>query len=315
MNRSFRWAALLLTLLAASVTLPAPASAQLGGLARKAKEAAKGKATDKVDESLYVPPPAPEFDDRTLEITEDNFAGLMAGLNAEVDYAKSAGAEYKAREKAYEQARKDFDAAMKEYDKRMDAYEACSERFRQAEDTAQAANERKTEALADMDDDEFEAYVEDLYQRGEAIARDVQAGKNDSETQRKSREYQAEVAAMQVEQSRRMAQVMSGMAAESQRKRTENPRLAAACGEEPERPVEPESVLGGPESVLADKGAEAAGLTLQQYAMMRERVLYWSDEDGMPSGMGYSEGEMTTLKAHKGDIATVVERMEKAQLR
>ena len=49
--------------------------------------------------------------------------------------------------------------------------------------------------------------------------------------------------------------------------------------------------------------------------MMRERVLYWSDEDGMPSGMGYSEGEMTTLKAHKGDIATVVERMEKAQLR
>jgi hypothetical protein len=313
MNRWIRRTALLLPLLTV-VLLPAPASAQLGGLARKAKEAAKGKAQDKVDESLYVAPPAPEFDDRVLEVTPERLTGLLAGLNAEVDFAKSAAAEYKARQDAYEKAEKDFDKAMKEYDKRTDTYEACRDKFQEAEDTAQAANERKTEALSEMDDDEFAAYVEDLARRGQEISRDVQAGKNDPETQRKQREYQAEVAAMQAEQNRRMAQVMSGMNAERERQRTESPRLVAACGEEPQRPEEPESVLGGPESVLADKGAEAAGLTRDQYAIMRERVLYWSDEDGMPSGMGYSEDEMATLKEHQGDIATVVERLEKAKL-
>lgn len=313
MNRWIRRTALLLPLLTV-VLLPVPASAQLGGLARKAKEAAKGKAQNKVDESLYVTPPAPEFDDRVLEITPDRLAALLSGLNAEADFAKSASAEYKARQDAYERARKDFDKAMKEYDKRTDTYEACRDKFQEAEDTAQAANERKTEALSDMDDDEFQAYVEDLARRGEQLAKDTQAGKNDPETQRKQREYQVEVAAMQAEQNRRMAQVMSGMNAERERQRTESPRLVAACGEEPKRPEEPESVLGGPEGVLADKGAEAAGLTRDQYAIMRERVLYWSDEDGMPSGMGFSEDEMATLKEHQGDIATVVERLDKAKL-
>lgn len=314
MNRSIRSAFLLLPLLVA-LALPSAAAAQLGGLARKAKEAAKGKAEAKVDEALYVPPPPPEFDDRVLEITGDNLPRLLAGLNAEAAYAKDASAEFKARQAAYERARKEYDAAMKEYDERMGTWEACAEKFRESERKASEANDAKVEkALSEMGTDEFEAYVEDLAVRGEALARDVQAGKNDPETQRRQREYQAEVAAMQAEQNRRMAQAMSGMAAEHERARTEDPRLIEACGEEPERPVEPESVLGGPEGVLADKGSEAAGMTRDQYAIMRERVLYWADEDGMPSGMGFSEGEMGTLSAHKDDIAAVVERLKKAKV-
>jgi len=80
------------------------------------------------------------------------------------------------------------------------------------------------------------------------------------------------------------------------------------------RPIEPQSELTGPEGVLAELGATTAELTPAQYAMMRERVLYWSRANGRPSGMGFSEGEMVVLTERKGDLEHVVERMRKAKI-
>ena len=310
MHRSIRRSAPLLALLAASLALPSTANAQLGGLARRAKKAVSAKA----EEAMYEPPPPPTFDDRLLEITEPRLAGFLEGLKVEAAFAGDAGREAEARTAAYDRATKQYEKAEKEYNAKVETWGACAERFRASEDTAKAANEARVEkALDEMGDDEFEAYVEDLATRGEEIARDAEAGKNDPVTQRRREAYVLEVVAMQTEQSRRAALAMSGMAAETHRAATEDPRLVAACGEEPEAPTPPES-FSGPEGVLADKGAAAAGLSLEQYAVMRERVLYWADEDGRPSGMGFSEAEMGLLTEKKDAIAQAVKVMRKAKV-
>jgi hypothetical protein len=314
MKRSILRSAPLLVLLAASLTLPVPADAQLGGLARKAKAAAKAKADDKVDEALYVPPPPPTFDDRLLEITEPRLAGMLEGLKAEAAFAKDASAKAAAEEAAYERAMKAYEKAEKEYNAKLESWGACVERFRASEEEAKAANEARVEkALDEMGDDEFATYVEDLALRGEAIARDAEAGKNDPATQRRREAYVLEAAAMQAEQVRRAALAMAGMAAESHRERTEDPRLVEACGKEPEPPIPPES-FSGPEGTLAREGAVAAGLNGDQYALMRERLLYWAREDGRPSGMGFSEAEMSTLTGKKDGIDEAVKKLRDAKV-
>ena len=314
MKGTIRRAAPLLALLLTTLTLPAAVDAQLGGLARKAKAAAKAKADGKVDEALYVAPPPPTFDDRVLEITEARLAGLLEGLKAEAASAKGAEAAYRAEVEAHDRAAKDYEKAEKEYDARREKYDACVESFRESEAKAREANEAKTQkALDEMGDEEFAAYVEDLAVRGQEIANEVQSGKNDPETQRRQKEYVAEVNAMQLEQSRRMALAMSGMAAETRRQSTEDPRLVEACGKEPEQPEEPAG-LTGPEGVLARKGAEAAGLSADAYAIMRERVLYWAGKDGRPSGMGFSEDEMGVLTGGKDAIDDAVKALRKAKV-
>ncbi len=308
------------TLLIGALTLliapPIPAAAQFGGLARRARDAAEQKAEKRVEEELpYQRLPAPEFDGRVLEVSGDRLDGLLRGLAAEVEFAAQAGAEYDAEVKAYEAAMAEHERAVEAYDAELDKYGECVERFDAREDKARAANDAKLQkAIEDMDDDEFEAYAEDLARRGEEIERDVEAGKRDDATLQRQREYMAEVAALQVEQSRRIQLALSGSLAEQHRSSTEEARLLAACGSEPERPAEMESSLTGPEGVLSRHGAQAAGLTGDQYAIMRERVLYWSSQDGRPTGMGFSDTEMSALAAHKEALERATRDMDDANV-
>ena len=55
---------------------------------------------------------------------------------------------------------------------------------------------------------------------------------------------------------------------------------------------------------LAARGEEIA----------RERVLYWADEDGRPSGMGFSVAEMGLLTDKKDAIAQAVKVMRRAKV-
>ncbi len=164
-----------------------------------------------------------------------------------------------------------------------------------------------------MDDEAFEAYVEDLARRGEAIARDVQAGKNDPETQRTQQAYRPRGRrhAGRAEPPLAVSDVRGG-GGEPTASATENPRLVAACGEEPEGPEAPLSPPG-PEGVLARKGAAAAGLTPNTTR---------SCASGCSTGptrtdalrMGFSVDEMAVLTGKKTRSPTRVKALRKAKV-
>lgn len=311
-----RISAMALSILVSAHVFPVPAEAQLGGLARRARAAVEGKAEEKIEDAIpFTPLPAPEFGDRLLEITDARLARMLGAFDAEINYSATAGREYRDRAKAHEDAMRDFEKALEAYDKKNDRYGSCADDFWAGEEEQSTENEARIDKpLEEMNSEEFETYVMDLAERGERIAEETEAGRNDPEFLKRREEYLAESQAMQVEQARRMQQVLAGQAAESRREATADPRLLEACGEAPVRPVQPQSELTGPEGMLVRIGAEAAELTVDQYALMRERILYWSIKDGRPSGMGYSDGEMGTLTERRGTLEHLVERMRKAKI-
>jgi hypothetical protein len=312
MSRSLVRAAFLLLVLAVQASLASPAAAQLGRLKKKVQQAAKGAVEAQLP---FTPAAAPEFDDRVLEITESLLDQLVKGFEAEVAFSKSAPGEYQDLVKAYERDQAAYEKAMERHDQASQKWDACATAFREKEATASAANEARVDkAYADMNDEELEAAMTKLAERGEKLAKDLEAGKNDPALQRQWEAYQRDVQIVTVEQQRRGLAAMSGVMAESRRARTEDPRLLEACGKEPERPVEPTSPLNGPEGVLATKGAQAAQLTPEQYAIMRERVLYWAEENQRPEGMGYTQGEIEILHQRADAVTHAISAMKKAKV-
>lgn len=309
MFRSARWAAPLLALV---LVLPDSASAQFGALKRKAAAAARDAVEDRMP---FTPMEAPEFNDRVLEINEDLLEQLLRGFEAEVAWVKDAGKEVDAQNRAHERAREEYERAQEAYGPASERWEACATEFRSREEAASAANQAKIDkAVEDMNDEEFEKYVEDLAKRGEAITRDLQAGKSDAATQKAFEDYQREIQILVLEQQRRGMLAMSAGMAEQRRGLTEDPRLEAACGKRPETPVAPSSDLNGPEGVLAARGAEAAGMTPEQYAIMRERVLYWWEQDQRPAGMGFTQEEIDLLAERASDVDDAFKDMKKAKV-
>lgn len=309
----------MLLLFALQVLSPDVSSAQLGGLTKKVKKAAEGEAAAAMP---FTPLPAPEFSDRVQEITADRLASLLKGFDAEVANVKTAKAEYEAWLANREKADAAYEAATKAYDAAYPKYSACRDKFMEAEQKASAANEAKfNKPLQEMDNAEFEKYVEDLARRGEVLARKTQAGAVDPVTQKEWEAYKKEVDALTKEQERRMKQAMAGYNAERERQRTADPRLVAACGEQPREPVRPGDAVTGPESILMEKGANAANLQgqdnsgpmiLARYSITKERVLHWVQSKQRPSGMGFSKDEIAVLEAQAKEVNDAVSRMKKA---
>jgi dsDNA-binding SOS-regulon protein len=292
---------------------PSPASSQLGGLVKKA---AKKAVEERVEAALpFTPKEAPEFNDRVLEIDDALVAQLLRGFDAEISYSKDASQEYKDQVAAHEQAMKDYERAREAYDGDNGRWQRCEEEFKAKEAQASEANEARIDkAVEDMNDEELEKLALDLATRGEKLARDLKAGRNDPATQRAWEEYQRDVQILTVEQQRRAMLAMSGAMAEQRRAVTEDPRLTEACGKKPESPTQPQTPLAGPEGILAARGSEAAGLTSEQYAIMRERVIYWWEQGRRPERMGYSEEEIQALEARWDEVNDVLGRMKKAKV-
>lgn len=294
-------AAVVLFLLAV-LLVPAPAQSQLGGLGRRLRGTVEQKAEQRVEDELpYERLPAPAFNERLLEITDSRLEGLLRGFAAEVEYAEQAGADYEAQRREYDAAMAEYDRAVEAYAREKESYDACVARFDEQEAEARASNDAAVQkALDEMGDEEFGVYVEALAMRGAALAQEMQSsnGPPSEELMRRQQEYTAEVNAMQVEQARRLQLAMNGMAVEAKRSATEQARLEASCGVEPQRPTMPGN-LTGPEGILAQRGARAANLTPDQYALMRERVGYWMRERGRPTAMGFSDQEMAALSGQK----------------
>lgn len=306
----------LLAVLALQLLVPSVSPAQLGGLAKKAKKAAEEAVIP------FTPLPAPEFSDRVPEITAERLGQLLKGFEAEAGGAKTAKAEYEARLKTRDQEEVAYQAAVTAYDTALPGYTACRDKFMEAEEKASAANEVKfNKPLQEMDSEEFEKYVESLARRGEALARKTQAGARDPATQKEWEAYRKEVDALSQEQVRRMKQVMAGYDAERERRRTEDPRLVAACGPRPNQPTRPSDAITGPESILMEKGAQAANLqgqdnsqpmVLARYTITRERVIHWFQSKQRPSGMGFSKDEIAVLEAQAKAVNEAAEKLKKA---
>ena len=313
MSLSLRRGASLLVLVLAQAAFAAPAHAQLGGmLKKKAKEAAKSAVEDQIP---FTPKEAPEFNDRVLEISVAHLDGMLKGFEAEVAYRKEASKEADALEKKYKEDQKAYDAAMEAYNEATPTWDACSTEFRRKEVLSAEKNEdRIAKAYADMNEEELEKYVEDLATRGEALTRKLQAGASDPATQKEWDDYQREVQVLALEQQRRAMLAMSGGMAEARRAATEDPRLVEACGKKPVQPEAPTDPSLNPESVLIAKGAAAAGLTAAQYSIMRERLIYWSEQDGRPAGMGYTQAEIDILAERADDVNGAIDKMKKAKV-
>jgi hypothetical protein len=316
-----RYLRLTLAVFALHSLMPLAAAAQLGGLTKKVKKAAEGAVEGVVP---FTPQPAPEFSDRVLEITPDRLAGLLKGFEAEAANAKTAKKEYEDLVNNADAENAAYEAAKAAYDRNADTYRACASKFREAELKKSVANEAQVEkVLAEMNTEEFDKYMEDLAMRGEALATRANAGLLDPANDREWQAYAKEITAMKKEQDRRMKAAMSGMAAERERARTEDPRLVQACGPEPKAPAKPFGGVSGPEGILQQHGATAANLggggsgaggraSLERYSIMRERVLNWVAEKQRPSQMGFSSDEIKALEAQADAVNDVVSKMKKA---
>jgi hypothetical protein len=306
----------LLIVFALQVLTPAAAPAQLGGLMKKAKKSAEEAVIP------FTPLPAPEFSDRVQEITAERLGQLLKGFDAEVANVKTAKAEYEAWLVNRDKEEAAYQEASKAYDRDYERYSACRDKFMEAERKASAANEaRFDKVLEEMNTEEFEKYIMDLAMRGEALAKRANAGTLDPATDREWQQYQKEVAVMKKEQDRRMKEAMAGFNAERERARTEDPRLVAACGKRPVQPVRPGDAMSGPESVLMQKGSQAANLQgqdnsapmiLARYSITKERVLHWAQSKQRPTGMGFSKEEIAVLEAQAKEVNDAVARMKKA---
>lgn len=303
--------------------LPAPAAAQFGGLAKKAKAAVSKSAEEKAESQIpFTPPAAPDFDDHVQEITAERLDQLLAGFSAEVEYAPRAKADYEAWRSDLEAKNAAYEKAMPGYEKARATWDACYTTFVEKELKASAGNEAiVAQAMAGMDTPQFEKYVEELALRGQRLAPKIQAGASDPATVKEWEQFQKEVGIMQREQQRRMELAMRGIDAQQQRSRTAQPRLVAACGAEPVQPIRPSDAVQGPESLVLEHGAEKANLAGERdtpdakrgrYSIMRERVIYFVQSKRRPSGMGFSKGEYDLLVARGDAVSDAVKAMQRA---
>jgi hypothetical protein len=310
----------LLAVFALQLLVPSVSTAQLGGLVKKAKKTAEDAVTAELP---FTPAPAPEFTDRVQEITAERLAQILKGFDAEAGNARTAKAEYEARLANRDKEEAAYQEAQKAYDVAWPKYSACRDKFQEAEAKASAANEAAfNRPLEEMNTEEFEKYVEDLARRGESLARRTNNGTMlDPSTDKEWQAYRKEVVAMQKEQDRRMKAAMAGMNAEMERARTENPRLVAACGARPSQPTRPSDNMTGPESILMEKGSQAASLqgqdnspraVLARYSISRERVLYWVASKQRPTGMGYTKEEIALFEKEAKAINDAASKMKKA---
>ncbi len=303
--------------------LPAPATAQFGGLAKKAKAAVAKSAEEKAEAQIpFTPPAAPDFDDHVQEITAARLDQLLAGFAAEVAYAPKAKADYEAWRRDLDAKTAAYEKAMPGYQKARATWDACEAKFIEGEMKASADNEATIEkAMAGMSGPQFEKYAEDLAMRGQRLAPKIQAGASDPATVKEGEQFQREIAILQREQQRRMQAAMRGIEAQQARARTANPRLVAACGAEPVAPVRPSDAVQGPESLVLQQGADKANLTGERdtpeakqgrYAIMRERVIYFVQSKRRPSGMGFSQAEYDLLVARGDAVSDAVKAMQQA---
>jgi len=325
---------LTLAALACAITT-APAHAQ-GGLLRKMKEkaaAAAGqaagekageKAGDKAGRAAGVnaaggssfTPAAPTFDDRVVEITDARVDGMLKALATERTETDKYMQQSAAREKkaaaekaAYDAKYREYQKASDEYERKVAAHNACTGTALTGSAETQAT-QRKMAAnmstVTEADAKKLQARMEDLSKRGQA-ARD----RGDNKT------MMAVTDTIQMLMQQMTGTSTSEMARMGNEAK-QNMAAANKCPDPGTAPVEPEAPNSGSgdsdaQRAIAVAAAKASGLTLDQYAVMRERVAYYVSVNGefrYSTAYAYSKGELDAMKKRLGELAPYKEQLQ-----
>lgn len=277
----------------------APASAQFGGLIKKAGSKITDKAVDKAvdkaagkaDSALPAAAqstssravPAPVFSANVVEITPARMDALAAGLKAQFAYVA-------AHQKDYDRARSDYDAKHKAWeDQQMPAFEVKHKAWEEqmtamqtrlngwttCMQSAQAGSQAGAMRAANSMAGKSEAELKQMEQRMKELQTRMEAAEK--------RGDRAAVVAISDTARRLMGITDADVAAAGDTRQKQqkcgpmpkemtDPSLAP---KEPQPPAEPRFDGATADSVEAASdraGAAAAGLTLPQYGVLRERV-------------------------------------------
>lgn len=261
-----------------------PATAQIGGLIKKAKKSAEAAVTP-------VPrAPAPEFNDDVLEITEARYQQLVTGIQAELDEVKvfqkaeaereknkaardSADAEaenrYQAALKKHEAELKIWDAKQVEQEKLVAEFDRKSEAYQKCQDDIEAANDRDAEL------------AEKLLEEGKVMEANALA-------------------------QRILKRVESCGPIPREPKLDQMPKSPTA----PTRDRDDDRTLN---DQVRKKGQETSGLKERQYFIMRERWVDFCGTDGKPS-MGFTDEEWAILTFYQKSCRAQVKTLTQANI-
>ena len=311
MSRSrFQYVVLLLFVVVAA-GIPRDAAAQLGRL----KKAVANKA---VEAAVANQPPTKV---KQITLTSAQIAQVNTGLRAELAKAAVAQKEYEQGQKQFEQETKAYEKAKADYDKRNEGYSQCAEKVGNADRAkSDALRERSEKSMEAATGEDEEARLEALAARAAAAAERVANGTATAEDRKTLAEMQGAGAA----HASQGAKVGADMQASSEFDQGAQARLEKECGKKPEEPKAPASSPGTPGEVVRNAGAEAAGVSLHQYAVWRDEGTAYAESntevepseasEGQASGGGVSPEEAKAINEGIQETRVILEEMKQAKV-
>lgn len=281
------------------------AQSQIGGLLKKGKDAAAGKATDAA--VAQVPPQ--KVDVLPCAVTYEQLDALEKGLQAELDAAPAAKKEAEDRQKAAETEQKAYDKAMDDYNRKNASYNACRDKVlndpaanRKAEE-ASAKAEAESRKAGQID----EAALEAQAQRAQAAAEKVANGTATAADRQVLADFQATMAGIQKSGNAAIAAhgEVSALSKEQQER-------LARCGEEPKQPVSPSALGWSPERVVLEKGAKAAGMDPETYRVVRDCAI--KSANLRLSNKNYSDADANRMNGKLESIQKTMNAMRAAKV-
>lgn len=294
-----------------TLALPAPlhnASAQLGGLVRKARDKAieqqvEKRATATTSSNAATSSAAPRYDDVTLELTSERIAQLLRGLSAGraiLDGANGApgrAALVARRDDAARQSAALADANRKTFD----AYYVKRDETQRCRNDVEHASSRKRQQANEQKQKEFQAKAMSdpaFREKAMAIAQKIATAQQRGDT---------------TEMRRLMAELNGGAVDDA---KVDSIAADKACGPMPVRPaamVRSEQLdaqvnsLGDQIRALEETASatevKQSGLTERQYLMARERIeAYLSAVKYNTQPRGFGPGELSALGAARADL-------------
>ncbi len=298
------WRALGVALVA--IALPLPAHAQIGALAKKMARKAANEATAKAEALSGVNSAAPTFDEQILELNESRADAMIAGLTASRAFTAPGGAtraQLTARAGSFNEQRNALLALHDADEQRWQADEqrisSCRSAVIDSLDAAhKVAMEKKAASLARSADPMSSKLMQEVMQATQEMQRLLAAGDT--------------AGAVQVQRKLAKKQGIDPAA--------DSARATTRCGALPATPrwkQEADSLLVGAQDALrlaqsldeesAQSGARAAGMTLRQFALARERLIAYVAANGTPSPTWrYSTAERKALLSRLSQLKPLV---------
>ena len=232
---------------------------------------------------------SPTFNDRVLEITDARVDQLLKGYAAESAALAAADNEMSVARAAYEEENRKHPARLQEYEKNHKAWRSCQDKYvKPAEAKAKADLKQSQDEVTGGDQVAFERKMEEIKQRMEAA---------------KAAGDMNEVMRLADSLSRNMGMKSSAVATQAS---ADMQAAAGKCGAEPQRPDAPTPPSDNTPNLEA-AGSKSAGLTAEQYAILRERTQAALDEDGdvqVPSSSwAFGSGELSVLEKRGAELS------------